>query len=79
MWFLRRRNISKAADIGTLQRLPKVVGNDSLVRELAYTARNMYADEALKLGLVSSVLDTRQLALDAAFVSISSAIVSSFF
>ena len=79
MWFLRRRNISKAADIGTLQRLPKVVGNDSLVRELAYTARNMYADEALKLGLVSSVLDTRQLALDAAFVSISSAIVSLLF
>lgn len=61
--------VGLAADIGTLQRLPKVVGNDSLVRELAYTARNMYADEALKLGLVSSVLDTRQLALDAAFAT----------
>ena len=52
-----------------------MVGNDSLVRELAYTARNMYADEALKLGLVSSVLDTRQHALDAAFVSNPSAVL----
>lgn len=44
-----------AADVGTLQRLPKIVGNDSLVRELAFTARNMGADEAHKFGLVSHV------------------------
>ena len=30
-----------AADVGTLQRLPKIVGNDSLVREWAYTARKV--------------------------------------
>lgn len=28
-----------AADVGSLQRLPKVIGNHSLVRELCYTAR----------------------------------------
>ncbi len=41
-----------AADVGTLQRLPKVVGNDSLVRELVYTARRFTAQEALNMGLV---------------------------
>ena len=28
-----------AADIGTLQRLPKVIGNASLIRELCFTSR----------------------------------------
>ena len=41
--------------MGTLQRLPKIVGNDSLVRELAYTARKMLSDEAARCGLVSRV------------------------
>ena len=45
-----------AADVGTLQRLPKVIGSDSLVRELALTARKMHADEAARCGLVSRVL-----------------------
>ena len=42
-------------DLGTLQRLPKIVGNDSIVRELCYTARQMNADEARSLGLVRFV------------------------
>ena len=41
-----------AADVGTLQRLPKVVGNDSLARELCYTARPFMAREAESFGLV---------------------------
>lgn len=40
------------ADVGTLQRLPKVIGNDSLLRELVYTARKFYPDEALSMGMV---------------------------
>lgn len=44
--------IGLAADIGTLQRLPKVVGNVSLARELVYTARKFSAEEALAMGLV---------------------------
>ena len=42
-----------AADLGTLQRLPKVMGNQSLVRELSLTGRKMAAAEALSCGLVS--------------------------
>lgn len=43
---IREVGIGMAADLGTLQRLPRIVGNDSLVRELAYTARNMDSKEA---------------------------------
>lgn len=32
-------DVGLAADVGTLQRLPKAVGNQSLVRELAFTSR----------------------------------------
>lgn len=55
-------DIGLAADVGTLQRLPKVIGNQSLVRELCYTCRPLYADEALQCGLVSRVYkDKREL------------------
>ncbi|KAJ2781314.1 hypothetical protein H4R18_002942 [Coemansia javaensis] len=58
-------DIGMAADIGTLQRLPKVVGNDSWVREVCYTARAVTAKEAQLVGLVSRVLPTRAEALEA--------------
>ena len=45
-------NIGMAADVGTLQRLPKIIP-DSKMREMAYTGRRMYADEAKETGLVS--------------------------
>ena len=45
------------ADVGTLQRLPKLIG-DGMVRELAYTGRKFLSDEALSLGLVNRVFDT---------------------
>uniref|UniRef100_A0A8C2VVV2 Delta(3,5)-Delta(2,4)-dienoyl-CoA isomerase, mitochondrial n=1 Tax=Chinchilla lanigera TaxID=34839 RepID=A0A8C2VVV2_CHILA len=56
-----------AADVGTLQRLPKVIGNQSLVNELAFTARKMMAEEALSSGLVSRVFPDKERMLDAAF------------
>ena len=43
---IREVAVGLAADLGTLQRMPKLVGNDSVMRELAYTARDMQADEA---------------------------------
>lgn len=43
---LREVNVGMAADMGSLQRMPRIVGNDSMVRELAYTAKNMPASEA---------------------------------
>ena len=48
-------DIGLAADVGTLQRLPKVIGNDSLCRELCYTARPFYSAEAKEFGLVRCV------------------------
>lgn len=55
-----------AADVGTLQRLPKIVGSQSLVNELAFTARVMRASEALSCGLVSRVLPDKQTLLEVA-------------
>ncbi|CAD6949578.1 unnamed protein product [Tilletia controversa] len=52
--------IGLAADIGTLQRFPKTVGNDSLARELAYSARTFDAREALAIGFVSKVTEQGQ-------------------
>jgi len=63
---IREAAIGLAADIGTLQRFPKVVGNDSLARELALTARDFSADEARELGFVSRVFPTRDAALEGA-------------
>jgi enoyl-CoA hydratase/carnithine racemase len=51
--------VGLAADLGTLQRLPRLVGNDSLVRELAFTARPWPAEEAARHGFVSAVLPDR--------------------
>uniref|UniRef100_H2NYQ1 Delta(3,5)-Delta(2,4)-dienoyl-CoA isomerase, mitochondrial n=1 Tax=Pongo abelii TaxID=9601 RepID=H2NYQ1_PONAB len=59
-------DVGLAADVGTLQRLPKVIGNQSLVNELAFTARKMMADEALGSGLVSRVFPDKEVMLDAA-------------
>lgn len=55
-WFqVKEIQIGMAADVGTLQRLPKVVGNQSLVREWCYTGRKIDSKEALSAGLVSKV------------------------
>ena len=48
-------NIALAADVGGLQRFPRIVGNDSLVRELAFTGRRFSAAEAEKMGFISRV------------------------
>jgi Delta3,5-Delta2,4-dienoyl-CoA isomerase len=45
-----------AADIGTLSRLPKIVGNMSAVREWAFTAQEFSAEDALRVGFVSKVV-----------------------
>ncbi|XP_045702707.1 delta(3,5)-Delta(2,4)-dienoyl-CoA isomerase, mitochondrial [Phyllostomus hastatus] len=60
-------DVGLAADVGTLQRLPRVIGNQSLVNELAFTARKMMADEALGSGLVSRVFPDKEVMFEAAF------------
>ena len=52
-------NIGMAADIGTLQRLPRVIP-EGKVRELAYTGRRMPAEEALETGLVNKVYENHE-------------------
>jgi enoyl-CoA hydratase/carnithine racemase len=49
-------DIGLAADVGTLQRFPKVCGNDSRVRELVLTGRDFDSQEALKIGFLSEVV-----------------------
>lgn len=46
--------IGMTADLGSLQRLPKLLP-EGVVRELAYTGRRLLADEALRVGLVNRV------------------------
>ena len=57
-------NIGMAADVGTLQRLPKIIP-DSKMREMAYTGRRMLANEAKDSGLVGEVYETQDQMLDA--------------
>ena len=55
-WFsIKEVDIGLAADVGTLQRIQKVVGNTGLVKELAFTARKFEAAEALSFGFLTRV------------------------
>lgn len=51
---IKEVDMGMAADVGTLQRLPRIIG-DGLLRELAYTGRTFDAAEALSMGLVNRV------------------------
>ncbi|APC21366.1 enoyl-CoA hydratase [Pseudomonas protegens] len=49
---IKEIDIGMAADVGTLQRLPRIIG-DGILRELAYTGRTFGAEEARSIGLVN--------------------------
>ena len=49
-------DVGMAADVGTLQRLPRLVG-EAVARELAYTGRTVDGREAQALGLVNRCFD----------------------
>jgi enoyl-CoA hydratase len=57
---IKEIDVGMVADVGTLQRLPKIVGAEGWVRELAYTGRTVDAAEARAMGLVNRVFDTRE-------------------
>ncbi len=59
-------NIGMAADVGTLQRLPKLIA-PAVAAELAYSGRRFDAAEAKAFGLVSQVVDNRDRLLENAF------------
>ena len=58
-------NIGMVADLGSLQRLPKLLPL-GLVKELAYTGRRWPAAQAQAFGFVNAVLPTAEAALHAA-------------
>ena len=58
-------NIGMVADVGTLQRLPKLIPL-GVVKELAYTGRRLAAQKAMGYGLVNEVFETPQAMLAAA-------------
>jgi enoyl-CoA hydratase len=58
-------NIGMVADVGTLQRLPKIMPLP-VVKELAYTGRRLGAARAQGYGLVNEVFDTAEQTLAAA-------------
>ncbi len=55
---IREIDIGMTADVGTLQRLPRIIP-EAMVRELAYTGRDMDAEEARALGFVNRVFEDR--------------------
>jgi enoyl-CoA hydratase len=58
-------NIGMVADVGTLQRLPKLIPL-AVVKELAYTGRRLTADKAMHYGLVNAVFVSPEATLQAA-------------
>ncbi|XLM22838.1 enoyl-CoA hydratase-related protein, partial [Chromobacterium piscinae] len=65
---VREVDLGMVADVGSLQRLPRVVG-EGVARELALTGRDMVADEALDVGLVNRVAEDAEAVLAAAMQS----------
>lgn len=63
---IKEIDMGMAADVGTLQRLPRIIG-DGIMRELAYTGRTVEAEEAQRIGLVNRVYDDHQALLEGVF------------
>jgi enoyl-CoA hydratase len=56
---IKEIDLGMVADVGTLQRLPSLIG-EGMTRELAFTGRNMAAEEAEKLGLINRVFASNE-------------------
>ena len=61
---IEETKLGMTADLGTLQRLPKLISM-GLVKELAYTGRRMFAKESKEAGLVNNVYDDQESMLTA--------------
>lgn len=62
---IRETKIAIVADVGTLQRLPKIITAGHLA-ELAYTGKDIDAERARSIGLVNDVLPDHESAVKAA-------------
>jgi enoyl-CoA hydratase len=56
---IKEIDIGMTADVGTLQRLPRLIG-EGMARELAYTGRSVSGTEAASMRLVNRVFETRE-------------------
>lgn len=52
-------DIGMVADVGTLQRLPKIIP-DGIARELCYTGRKISGEEAARIGLANDSFSSRE-------------------
>ncbi|KAK7178804.1 citrate synthase [Paraphaeosphaeria sporulosa] len=59
-------DMGMVADLGSLQHLPKIVGNQGWVKEICLTGRSFGAQEALSQGFVNSVFATKTDAMQCA-------------
>jgi enoyl-CoA hydratase len=71
---IKEIDIGMTADVGTLQRLPRLVG-DGMARELAYTGRKVDGIEAQKIHLVNRCFETPE-ALEAGVMEIARTIAA---
>lgn len=62
---LREARVGIVADLGALQRLPRIIG-EGHTRELAYTAGDFDSERALRMGLVNEVFESPEALLTAA-------------
>lgn len=61
---IKEITLGLVADIGTLQRLPKIL-QPGIVAEMAYTGRKVYGPEAEKIGLVNKAYQDKETMLNA--------------
>ncbi|MGE4404616.1 crotonase/enoyl-CoA hydratase family protein [Pseudomonas sp.] len=61
---IKEIDMGMAADVGTLQRLPRIIG-DGMMRELAFTGRTIDGEEACAIGLVNRTYADPQAMMEA--------------
>jgi enoyl-CoA hydratase len=61
---IKEIDMGMAADVGTLQRLPRIIG-DGIMRELAYTGRTVDGQEAQEIGLVNRAYQDHAVLMEA--------------
>jgi enoyl-CoA hydratase len=59
LFSVRETRLALVADLGTLQRLPGIIG-ESWARELALTGRDFSGKDALKMGFVTHLCENRE-------------------
>jgi len=63
---IKEIDMGMVADLGTLQRLPKLI-TDGIMREMAFTGRKVFAQEAEKIGLINQCFDNNESLIKAVF------------